>query len=250
MRNANLWRVLSSPWWVLAFFVFAWAPVFIAEFVRVLSPSLDASYAPQSFAIHWLPIALLCSAMALALLVGHAVIQVTQASESWRIVMSGGVLLSVFLLLGTWIWSALPHGRTVEIWLLPEGYVGWVRLDYSIPGAPALPKEKGRYVVRINQSGRLQTSTANRPPLDDNEYMSVGPHGTRRLADTIDPNNLEYAVRSVSSFGEHGKPPVAECAFVGTDSDFESHKQLLCQDWEIGKPEPPDRNQKRKTESK
>jgi hypothetical protein len=59
---------------------------------------------------------------------------------------------------------------TPERWIIPAGHVGWLRLDYSVKGAPPLPLEHGRYLVRVPLSGRMATSTVNDPPVDNNEY--------------------------------------------------------------------------------
>lgn len=42
--------------------------------------------------------------------------------------------------------------------LIPEGYVGWVRIDFNVKDAPPLPVEDGFYVVKIPDTGRLKTS--------------------------------------------------------------------------------------------
>jgi hypothetical protein len=45
-------------------------------------------------------------------------------------------------------------------YLIPAEYVGWVRIDYGISGAPALPVEDGYRICRFPSSGHLQTSSA------------------------------------------------------------------------------------------
>jgi hypothetical protein len=52
------------------------------------------------------------------------------------------------------------QGRHPCRYLIPEGYVGWVRVDYQIKGAPELPIEDGYRVYKFPNSGRLQTSSA------------------------------------------------------------------------------------------
>ncbi len=42
--------------------------------------------------------------------------------------------------------------------LIPQGYVGWIRLDFQVPQTPPLPMENGSYLVTIPSSGRLRTS--------------------------------------------------------------------------------------------
>jgi hypothetical protein len=129
-----------------------------------------------------------------------------------------------------------------ELWIIPAGYVGWLRLDYAVAGASALPIEDGCYVVRLPRSGRLATSTANSPPIKRNEYTfedSSGRHNLIVSTKTIQ----EYAVQLAFDFGK-GKlnaafpPPQAECVFVGTHVDFKSNGRN-CEAWEPGQPEPP-----------
>ena len=43
--------------------------------------------------------------------------------------------------------------------LIPEGYVGWVRVDFEVPGAPPLTVENGFYILRFSNTGRVQTSS-------------------------------------------------------------------------------------------
>jgi len=44
--------------------------------------------------------------------------------------------------------------------LIPEAYNGWVRVEFEVVGAPALPVEGGQLVLRIPPSGLLETSSA------------------------------------------------------------------------------------------
>jgi hypothetical protein len=52
-----------------------------------------------------------------------------------------------------------PHA-TPGTYLIPDGYIGWVRVDYNLQSAPSLPIENGRQLYRFPPSGRLQTATA------------------------------------------------------------------------------------------
>jgi len=48
--------------------------------------------------------------------------------------------------------------RRPSRYLIPEGYVGWVRIDFNIVAAAPLPVEDGYLLFRFPASGRLQTS--------------------------------------------------------------------------------------------
>jgi len=69
--------------------------------------------------------------------------------------------------------------RTGNIVLIPEGYVGWVRIYYHEPGAPSLRKEGGSYLIAIDSSGSAQTSSIRDPGYGSDEYFYVSPSGVR-----------------------------------------------------------------------
>jgi hypothetical protein len=52
--------------------------------------------------------------------------------------------------------KALPYR-----FLIPEGYVGWIRVDFDVPGALELPVEDGYYIFKFSESGRLETSSSD-----------------------------------------------------------------------------------------
>jgi hypothetical protein len=123
-----------------------------------------------------------------------------------------------------------------EVWNIPAGYVGWLRLDYSVSGAAPLPVENGCYVVRLPRTGRLATSTANRPPIDRNEYVFEDASGRHKLV--FSTKTIQgYAVQNVYDFGK-GKlkapfpQPQAECVFVGARADFKSNGRN-CEAWQL-----------------
>ena len=51
-----------------------------------------------------------------------------------------------------------PHARP-GTYVIPNGYIGWVRVDYNLENAPPLPIENGRQLYRFPPSGKLQTSS-------------------------------------------------------------------------------------------
>jgi hypothetical protein len=58
-------------WVILLSLIIGWGPLFVAEFVRRANPALNASYAPQAFAMKWIPVTALCSAIvAVSLFIG------------------------------------------------------------------------------------------------------------------------------------------------------------------------------------
>ena len=67
------------------------------------------------------------------------------------------------LLLSLSIASSSSSAQTQQPWLysflIPEGYVGWIRVDFEVPGAPPLPVEGDFYILKFSDTGRLQTSS-------------------------------------------------------------------------------------------
>ncbi|MEM9083441.1 MAG: hypothetical protein AAGB34_07585, partial [Planctomycetota bacterium] len=61
----------------------------------------------------------------------------------------------VILLIGFW----LSLKRTNRVYLLPEGFSGWVTIRYNSPDAEALPLTDGAFELRIPDSGYLYTSS-------------------------------------------------------------------------------------------
>lgn len=136
---------------------------------------------------------------------------------------------------------------TPERWIIPAGYVGWLRLDYSVKGAPSLPLERGRYVVRVPPSGRVATSTVNYPSVDSNDYNVQDPGGLRKLYFGWPPAQ-GYAVQIAYGQGKVGAPANGlqrasvniefEYLFVGTRSEFSTNGRN-CSAWNSSDQEPP-----------
>lgn len=69
--------------------------------------------------------------------------------------------------------------RTGDKVLIPDGYVGWVRIYYRESGAPSLRTEGGRYLIVIGNSGTAQTSSIRKSGYGSDEYFYVSPSGSR-----------------------------------------------------------------------
>jgi hypothetical protein len=148
-----------------------------------------------------------------------------------------------WFLLGSIVTLVECHlGSAAEKWVIPKGYVGWLRLDYSVKGSPELPIEHGFSLVRIPQSGRMQTSSLTTASLDSNEYYYEDSHGSHRLVFSW-PKVEGYAIQSVyreRKVDARSAGPVRfqfECVFVGTPLDFKDKGD--CSAWEVGVPKPP-----------
>jgi hypothetical protein len=63
------------------------------------------------------------------------------------------------VILGPTAFDLVFHRRPPERFLIPAGYTGWVRIDFRRKGAPPLPTEDGRLLLKLNAQGTLQTSS-------------------------------------------------------------------------------------------
>jgi hypothetical protein len=106
---------------------------------------------------------------------------VTLTRQSWMRLSALGALALCFLVFTGCeaIWTLLRDDRQPNRYLIPEGFVGWVRIDYEVEGAPELPVQDGFRVYRIPPSGLLKTSSAVEAGWASDEYCYVDTSGAR-----------------------------------------------------------------------
>ena len=138
--------------------------------------------------------------------------------------------------------------RRIEIWVIPAGYVGWVRLDYGVQGAAALPLAGGKVQIRMPVTGRLFTSSFYEVSVDDNEYYVQDGLGLRRLA--VLPQGPEYAIQKHIVFatmtrdnspgggGRYTAHDKFQCVYVGTQLESRADARD-CRAWKVGEAQPP-----------
>jgi len=69
--------------------------------------------------------------------------------------------------------------RTSNTVLIPDSYVGWVRIYYKGPGAPSLRKESGSYLIVIDDAGTARTSSIRDSGYGRDEYFYFSSAGIR-----------------------------------------------------------------------
>jgi hypothetical protein len=92
--------------------------------------------------------------------------------------------------------GAACQTRTPEVIEVPDGYVGWVIVEYGRPDCPSLPVQSGKLVVRLNDRGRVCASNA--PPEGGafDTWLYVKADGTTREIDQ------RSAIHGGSYFGQ------------------------------------------------
>ena len=68
-------------------------------------------------------------------------------------------LLVGFLVYGPFVADLFLHRRPPARYLIPAGYVGWVRIEYGAPGEMPLTREGKFRVVHVGPDGTTRTSS-------------------------------------------------------------------------------------------
>jgi len=140
------------------------------------------------------------------------------ASRSTRFFIGA---LTIALLTGLAWWlhiSALNSTRRSSRFMIPEGYTGWVRIEFEVRGAPTLPMEGGQYVIKIPSDGVLRTSSAEQYGWVKDRYYYYSAQGVRALPDS-GPAGLIWGKINGEEFGVSGKRKYEEF-FVGNAEQF------------------------------
>jgi len=130
---------------------------------------------------------------------------------------------SIALVAGLVAWMAFglrASTRPGSRFMIPDGYVGWVKLEFGVPGAPPLPMEGGKYVVRFTPSGVLKTSTAEEAGSAKDYYYYYSDGRARELPGRASgAASLIWGHFHSQASGSSGKHSYEEF-FVGTEQQF------------------------------
>lgn len=126
------------------------------------------------------------------------------------------VVLSGF---AVWIGLGARHSiRPSSRFLLPDGYTGWVRIEFEVHDSPPLEMANGRYILRIPSDGKLTTSSPEQYGWANDEYYFYSNSGIRRLPDS-GTANLIWGKLNGEAGGLSGTRKYEEF-FVGTRQQF------------------------------
>jgi hypothetical protein len=130
---------------------------------------------------------------------------------------------SVVILTAVAIWMGLgARHSSVRSWrfLVPEGYTGWVRIEFEIQNAPSLPNEGGQFTVKIPAGGVLRTSSSEQYGPANDQYFYYSAQEMRPLPVTGN-GALIWGKINGEAQGASGKRKFEEF-FVGTEQQFKS----------------------------
>jgi hypothetical protein len=140
--------------------------------------------------------------------------------RSARIVV-GVLTLVLVTAFGLWLSvSARNSTRPASRFLIPEGYTGWIRIDFEVQGAPPLPIEGGESILKIPPDGVLRTSSAEQYGWARDHYYYYSAQGTRPLPDAGSAALIWGKIHGQGS-GASGKRKYEEL-YVGTAQQFKN----------------------------
>ena len=93
------------------------------------------------------------------------------------------MLLGALVALAVCLPACLSN-RHPDRYLIPEGYVGWVRVDFGISEAPPVALSGGKRIFRFPADGRLRTSSLFEEGWAKDEYAYYSTRGNRAIAIT------------------------------------------------------------------
>ena len=110
------------------------------------------------------------------------------------------------------------NGKPPTRFLVPEGYVGWQRLEYNVEGASTVSDEGGVRVFRFPSSGILTTSSPGPEDEADIEYLYYSTDGS------VKPVSSDYWHGDGRIWGEHAGSHGGRRSefgfFVGTQEQY------------------------------
>lgn len=145
-------------------------------------------------------------------------------TNQWARKIAGVVtILLVALLIGLATWSHAGQESAASQparYLIPEGYVGWVRIEFEVPGAPTVPMEDGEYLFKVPPTGVLKTSLKLQKGGPKARYYYYSEERKQQLSDrSQDAKRLVWGRISGTVSGLSGEKSYEEF-FVGTEQQF------------------------------
>jgi hypothetical protein len=140
------------------------------------------------------------------------------ASRSAPILVAA-VALALLTGLAVWLGASTRNStHRAARFLIPEGYTGWIRVEFEVPGAPPLPMENGQYILKIPPDGVLRTSSSEQYGWAQDHYYYDSAQGVRALPES-GPTELVWGRINGEKSAASGKRKYEEF-FVGTAQEF------------------------------
>ena len=133
------------------------------------------------------------------------------------------------VLFGPAAFDLVFHRRPPERFLIPAGYHGWVRINFRQKGAPPLPTEDGRLLLKLDAQGTLQTSS---DPLsghgNDDFFYYSGERRTPLSNAGVCKGGMVWQVETMVD--EPSSTPFVRF-YVGTEDQYRHEVDPAGKDW-------------------
>ena len=115
-----------------------------------------------------------------------------------------------------------PQSRRSCRYLIPDSYVGWVRIDFEVEGAPLAPIQNDQYVFRFGCDGSIRTSYPIEEGSAHDQYFYYSTAGLTPLQVTGFGRGGMIWQPEVNRERADGKPDaVSQYFFVGTEQQYQ-----------------------------
>jgi hypothetical protein len=136
------------------------------------------------------------------------------------LVVSLPVLVGVFVY-GPFVADLFLHRRPPSRFLIPSGYVGWVRVEYRVAGALPLPREGKYVVVRVGRDGTARTSSDLPEGWARDQFFSYSGNQRQTLSNAgWCKGGMIWGEVIDHSSGESGGSSFLRKFFVGSEDQF------------------------------
>jgi hypothetical protein len=145
------------------------------------------------------------------------------------------VRVSIFLAVSLGMFGSAAcqeRQRRPNRYVIPAGYVGWVRINYRVKGAPVLPIEDRYYVLKFPANGILNTSSEGEEGFASDEYYYYSEDGRRPIPSSGGSELIWGGVAFGSKTVPGHEPTRYEEFFVGSEEQFKQ-VGLKCKDSEL-----------------
>src|ERR1700685_4464402 len=141
------------------------------------------------------------------------------AANRWSRILVGVFTVAVIVGVAAWVNVATRSSprRSLQF-LIPENYTGWVRVEFGVSGAKALPIESAQGVAKFPASGVLTTSSPAQYGWAKDFYFYYSDAGLRPLPSSGAGRMIWGKINAEESAGS-GKREYEEF-FVGTERQF------------------------------
>ena len=139
-------------------------------------------------------------------------------------IVAGILVLVPLIALSVWLGLGARHeSLRSSRFLIPDGYTGWVRVEFEVQGAPPLPIDHGEYTIKLPAEGVLRTSSTEQYGWAHDRYYYYSGQNMRSLPDS-GASAMIWGKLNGETTGASGKEKYEEF-FVGTADQFKNQSK-------------------------